>query len=447
MLVSLRSKVSILLIAGILFITLLLVAAIIDEVKKRYIEVYLKQAEIVSEQLAFSAEQLLQLGLYPNELQGFEKLCAAAVSKNNGIEYVALQDQIGNVLYQSDTFEKNLPAYKSTQLPTNKVINLDDLSIIYPVRKFDGIPLSFIYAKVGEKAILDEVTAVTNTILLYSFIAIVVGIGIIIIFAEVNITQPVSQLVSHIKEMNPKNIPVTDKKLNNRRDELGLISRVFDDLMGVLAKKNKEIIETNEDLRFLADNLESMVEIRTNELLIANKKLDQLAHTDHLTGLPNRLHFNKVLAQRFEHALRHKRAFAILHLDLDGFKEINDRYGHAAGDIALEVVSHRIKDSFRGGDIFFRVGGDEFVFIAEDFDGKSNLLSIVEKLQNRIKEPFLVDREQLSVGVSIGIACLPKNYNGNSDDLLKYADTAMYEAKSGREGYKFWNNGVENHCR
>jgi len=191
-----------------------------------------------------------------------------------------------------------------------------------------------------------------------------------------------------------------------------------------------------------ARTLEARVKERTRELRQANRELHRLAHTDALTRLPNRLHFMTLFHQRFAHAQRHEHSFAVLLMDLDGFKGINDDYGHAAGDTALETVARRVSNAVRGGDTFSRLGGDEFALLVEEFDHPEDLQSVAEKITALVAAPFSWKGHRLELGGSIGIAVHDGSAETEAENLLQAADVAMYRAKRDRLPYAFADSGI-----
>lgn len=178
------------------------------------------------------------------------------------------------------------------------------------------------------------------------------------------------------------------------------------------------------------------------ELRAAQDALKRLAHFDTLTGLPNRLLMQDRLAHALKRAQRHNSRLAVLFLDLDHFKRINDTRGHATGDLVLRDVAAKIRAQVRKDDTAARLGGDEFVVLLENFADSAHVISVAEKLRNALNAPLTINGDELHVGTSIGIAMFPDDGN-TPEQLLQSADTAMYEAKSrGRNSYAFYNAGM-----
>ena len=162
------------------------------------------------------------------------------------------------------------------------------------------------------------------------------------------------------------------------------------------------------------------------------------ARHDDLTGLPNRLLFKERLSQEIANAHREGRRLALLYVDLDRFKSVNDSLGHTAGDELLAHTAQRMRTCIREGDALARLGGDEFAIILPNISGVPAVTMVAEHIVRSMSEPFVAGPQESYVSASIGIAICP-NDAGDSDDLLKKADTAMYRAKdSGRSRYVFF---------
>ncbi|WP_422981830.1 diguanylate cyclase domain-containing protein [Undibacterium sp. Ji50W] len=168
-----------------------------------------------------------------------------------------------------------------------------------------------------------------------------------------------------------------------------------------------------------------------------------LASHDDLTGLANRWRFNEELKASFARLKRHSnRQFAVLVLDLDQFKPINDTYGHQAGDIVLRTIGERLNAIKRETDVLCRLGGDEFALLAPDADaGEAGM--IAERMRKEIILPISIGETDVIVDVSIGIA-MAKEHSGDTNDLLKLADDAMYQAKRGKENSVLCNQADVN---
>mgnify|MGYP003630063718 CR=1 FL=1 len=161
------------------------------------------------------------------------------------------------------------------------------------------------------------------------------------------------------------------------------------------------------------------------------KRLEHLAHYDQLTKIPNRY----LLFDRVDHLIaqseRNMSTFALLFIDLDKFKIINDTKGHAFGDQVLIEVSLRLKQLIRNSDTVARIGGDEFVVLLENMIDKSNVSTLVETIMNAMNRPFVINDEKLDMGCSIGVSIYPDG-GTTTDSLIAAADKAMYNTKHKR---------------
>lgn len=157
--------------------------------------------------------------------------------------------------------------------------------------------------------------------------------------------------------------------------------------------------------------------------------IKRLAYRDDLTGLPNRVSLADRLELELAHAKRNKEQLAVAYVDLDGFKEINDKFGHAAGDALLRVVAERIRGSLRAGDTIARLGGDEFVIVLPSIGGPEDARRVGEKVIASIEAPVTFEGRELRASASFGAAIFPRD-GSESDTLMRRADKAMYRAKS-----------------
>jgi diguanylate cyclase (GGDEF)-like protein len=163
-----------------------------------------------------------------------------------------------------------------------------------------------------------------------------------------------------------------------------------------------------------------------------------LAYHDALTGLPNRRLLDDRLAQAIHLAQRHDRKLAVILIDLDEFKQVNDLLGHRAGDDVLRDVARRLAACVRRADTLARHGGDEFVILLPDLPAESDCGVVAEKVLRALAPEFRVEGRSLAVGASLGISVFPSDA-GDGDALLRNADAAMYRAKQqGRNRFCFY---------
>lgn len=168
-------------------------------------------------------------------------------------------------------------------------------------------------------------------------------------------------------------------------------------------------------------------------------QLEHIAHYDRLTHLPNRSLLSKLLSNSMTHCARNKQSLAVIFLDLDGFKAINDTYGHDVGDKLLILLSTRLKEVLREGDSLARVGGDEFVAILTDLPNDKDCIPVFKLCLLAASKPAIIDGIVLTLSASIGVTLYPQD-SVNADQLIRHADQAMYKAKQlGKNRYHLFD--------
>ncbi|MFO7819454.1 MAG: GGDEF domain-containing protein [Halanaerobacter sp.] len=168
-------------------------------------------------------------------------------------------------------------------------------------------------------------------------------------------------------------------------------------------------------------------------------KFEHMAYYDKLTGLANREFFTEKVENMLRVVNRNNDKLAILFLDIDNFKEINDNFGHDTGDLVLEKVALRLKDNVRENDIISRLGGDEFTVAISDIDSREDINSVVTRAINSFNQPLIVDKSKLFISVSIGVSIYPDD-GEQLEDLIQKADHAMYKAKKEQKSCVYYEN-------
>ncbi|MCD5361504.1 EAL domain-containing protein [Chromobacterium aquaticum] len=176
-------------------------------------------------------------------------------------------------------------------------------------------------------------------------------------------------------------------------------------------------------------------------------EMAQLAHYDSLTTLPNRLLFLSRLEHAIETAKRERRRVAVLFIDLDNFKQINDTQGHGAGDHLLVEVAARLKDCLRANDTVARIGGDEFLILLENQKADNPVIDIANKIVKACARPFQLEGQPVTVGCSVGISIYPRD-GQDAESLMRNADAAMYQAKNeGKGAFRFYTEELTQRAR
>ena len=244
-----------------------------------------------------------------------------------------------------------------------------------------------------------------------------IGLGIVSLLLSIagsfaialNITRPISELSEAAQRIQSGDYgsPVTI----SRRDEIGVLADSLDHMRTGIATREKQIL--------------------------------QLAYQDTLTDMPNRSLFNERLRQAIASARTSDIKMAVLVMDLDRFKYVNDTLGHAVGDHVLQQVGIRLRSLLRKQDTVARLGGDEFAILIEDADGTA-ALRVAQKIIAALEQPIAYEDQPLDVGTSIGIAHFP-HHGHDAGTLLRNADIAMYVAKRNKSGYAIYDPEYDTH--
>jgi diguanylate cyclase (GGDEF)-like protein len=211
--------------------------------------------------------------------------------------------------------------------------------------------------------------------------------------------------------------------------DIGMLSKAFNTMLARIQKRESEL------------------EAEIAERKRIEVKLDRLAHFDDVTQLHNRHFFNARLEAVIARSQQFKERTVLMFIDLDNFKTVNDTLGHDVGDELLRLVSRRLAETLRFGDVISRIGGDEFAIILENVSQASIASIIAEKCLAKLAQPIAISGHELHIGASIGISVYPDDA-ANMHELLKYADTAMYYAKNnGKNTYRMFTHSMQDDAR
>ncbi|PTR17219.1 diguanylate cyclase (GGDEF)-like protein [Nitrosospira sp. Nsp2] len=228
-----------------------------------------------------------------------------------------------------------------------------------------------------------------------------------------------------------------EEKIQESAVTLGELNDVLVEEMDDSRKLEQELKQTKQELSATRAFLSTMENVVTGASLAAEKATLRTMR-DFVTGIPSRELFNDRLEQAVALATRHDWILAIMFIDLDRFKLINDTYGHATGDTVLQIVAQRLDEQVRSEDTVCRYGGDEFLYLLVNPKSPRNIQLVADRVCERISQPLIIGDLELTVGASIGIAVYP-NDAGTPSELVANADAAMYRAKEKNGGYIFFD--------
>lgn len=249
---------------------------------------------------------------------------------------------------------------------------------------------------------------------------------------EVTADLPLEQVQHALKQSEEVEV-----KVQECADDLSLVNRALAKEIRERKKLERKLDESTTSLAATMLEL-SETQGELSDTQIQEKQARHLALHDAVTGLPNRTFFNEQLRTALAQAKRHERTLAVMFMDVDKFKSINDSYGHSAGDKVLRIVSERLRAAVRDADTVARQSGDEFLCLMLEIKDEAALARAAAKIVESIAQPCEIGGLKLSVKLSIGITLYPQD-GRTANVLLKNADTAMYKAKQGNMGYCFYS--------
>ncbi len=264
-------------------------------------------------------------------------------------------------------------------------------------------------------AMVSSVKHVSQIILFSSIIAIL----LVSLWQILIVCKPLNNLIDHISQITEGNLNIEEFKAKRSQDEIGRLAKVFNQMHETIKRQIQEL-NAHREL------LEKEVKERTYELEQANKKLDLISRTDELTQLPNRRDMHRTIEKEVDRANRFRKAFSIIFIDIDHFKDVNDTYGHSVGDEVLVNLTRLIRDKIRNTDALVRWGGEEFVILCSDTPIQ-NAQFLAEKLRVAIEGATLIKQQQVTC--SFGIAEMIPGEDPKK--LFERADKALYSAKEG----------------
>ena len=392
-LVSRLTRLNLLILAGTICLTVTILAAVTwQSARARHLAV----AVANTEQLALNLASSL---VFQDKAAAEHEISAYA--RRPDVQSVAVFDA-GSQLFIPDQVPvlwQNSPAYA--------LQGLQQMQIKRPVRLKNEI--------VGAVVVTESLHSLQQSLL--SMFALFIGIMLLALLLASRLLRwvqrralaPVLEL-AELAEFAAKHQDYSIRANIRRRDEVGRLGERLNELF-----KRTEIWQQD-----LQQQLQAQKQ--------TSQQLDKLAHYDHLTGLANRLYFEAELPRAVEHTLQSGQRMALLFVDLDNFKTVNDQWGHDAGDEVLQIVAKRMLSQLRQSDLVFRLGGDEFAVLLSDIGQPLQAELLAERLIQSVREPMWVKAALMPVGATIGLALCP-DHSSDAHQLLQQADEAMYQAK------------------
>jgi len=372
--------------------------------------------------LADNAEKILRL----KHPEAASNLLNSAVLDSNS--NVALFDSIGRKLAVKDNSGSNYISDVEFKA-TNDVYWGTDYLHIWQIIEHESEMLGVVYLKISKNSFNDKIATFT--------------------FSSSMLLLVLFTLIYLVASRMQKNISERLIKLDNLSREVSQsgnysirVPRYGDDEIGSLARSINLMLETVEENQRERDSANEALQQNRRRLERAVKDLQHLANYDSLTQLPNRALCMDRIKYALKSASRADNSVAVLFLDLDHFKDVNDSLGHAIGDQLLKATSQRLMEKIRSEDTLARLGGDEFVIILNHIKDNENVIDVVEKIVESFEEPFKLSNYEVNTTVSIGVCMYPTD-GMDVDSLMKAADAAMYKAKGvGRNTYEFYQSDL-----
>lgn len=429
---SLRTKitglVSSLTVSGVFILTIISI-----QLEKQYFQQDLEsQADLLLETTSLSLRDPLY-NLQVDELWDL----ARALSDNPDLIFFIAYDAQGKTLVDSRNTE---PAFSREIDPLGSVLVelqpnqihrewFDDQYISGRSVVLGNQTIGAIAASLSTSPLKEKINDMTVESI---FLALMTGLtsALLGFWLANQITIPLSELAHGADQMSKGNMSIRVNPRSN--DEIGQLARVFNLMVASIQEREKA-------LRDLAVGLEQTVEERTAALLEKTTILEQMAITDPLTKILNRRHFFTLAEKEIAKATRHKRPLAIILIDADYFKQINDMHGHPFGDQMLINLTSMIQLNIRAMDIFARYGGEEFILLMPETGPESAFLT-AERLRKIVaSSPQSHDGKKINLSISLGVACSDEAAETSITTLVARADQALYESKrGGRNATTLW---------
>ncbi|MFT3736696.1 MAG: diguanylate cyclase [Rhodocyclaceae bacterium] len=404
------------------------------------------RAQIASDELASRAERLLGMQLRYEDFLGFDEQCSAVIRSDPLLSESALFNERGIQQYRSNAGGIAWPIGESLPEPgsTRTLYTNTGVIVVHPVVLGKDNVRGYTIVAINGETLLRETFRPIGWLVLSGMALFIVGLVIQQGIFWRAVGRPLARLVRTADELRPGDpAQIVALQQLTEKDDIGRVYAALARLMQRLADARNELVAQNTQLEAAVRERTEQLERANSELALdieRRKELEDelrtLASTDSLTGLSNRSFIMPYLERRLEQARRNYSPLGVVILDFDGFKNINDTYGHAVGDQALQIMGRRIEQVCRQSDVLARLGGDEFLIAFEAFLDDTQAEALCRRIIMLFEQPLQINSLSLKLGVSIGVAMFPRN-GGDLVALLSAADRAMYQAKSEGGGFHF----------
>ncbi len=367
---------------------------------------------------------------------------------------------VNSALFLPEQIAKNSTLTKAFNAALNQdnahiIISPDDQNTLHGysiIKDINGKPIGMLQTTTARILYMSGLKMISYY--LFCFIALGISFSLLMLWLlRTLVIKRLESLDRTVQEIGQKNA-LSQRVEEIGNDEISSLSKQINRMMGVIEiaqeKLENRVKERTQELQKSNIQLQKEIVERKSiekDLTTHKEHLVQLAHYDSLTSLPNRIFFNEMLAKILGHAGRKKIKLALLYIDLDRFKTINDALGHSTGDLVLKEIANRFVKALRTGDVLARLNGDEFIVLLNDIEHPKIASMVAEKILEICARPLQINDHQFVLSASVGICTYPED--GTSlESLVKNADMAMYKAKrAGGNAFHYYTKEMDLEAR